>query len=376
MSDDPKKTDAPTPDDAPTPRPILSDEDRIRSALELAQSRAPPALANALLQAKPIVVPLIMGMMTVFRFVAPAHLLLFQTMYTVLSTLPWDLLQAALGLGLCFFGGSYCASIAACEAFAMTGWPVTKRHLTEVYQNAFKIVKASESDDRKDDDGDGIADVKQIPAGELIERKVRLAARAVEDPQKLAAALGGLYTGWLAVQGVLRIEFARTINLAISCSQFVEVRTIELFTPFLAPFIGPDFVGWLPVTISSATRGFFVFFAWKLQQMVSAVQSAMRGGLMFSRGILNFANARGLKSLGGMSLEHDKTYLDELVGYAIATVGFYFQWHYGFAMPFPFSLVMLPLDAIEWYIRFSVSTAGGASDAPAMAPAKRSFFRF
>ncbi len=114
------------------------------------------------------------------------------------------------------------------------------------------------------------------------------------------------------------------------------------------------------MAISSATKAFFVFWAWKLQEIVSAVQSGMRGGLMFSRSMLNFANNRGLKSLWGMSLEHEHTYLDEVFGYAIAACGFFFQWHFGFAMPFPFNIVMLPLDAIEWYVRWSVTTGGEA----------------
>ena len=79
----------------------------------------------------------------------------------------------------------------------MTGWPVTKRHLTDVYEAVVAMDAAQKADDAKDDDGDGVADVKQIPASQLIDRKIKVAATAVKDPQKLAAAVGGLYTGWL-----------------------------------------------------------------------------------------------------------------------------------------------------------------------------------
>ena len=67
-------------------------------------------------------------------------------------------------------------------------------------------------------------------------------------------------------------------------------------------------------------------------------------------------NKRGVKRLGPFSLEHEHTYLDEAVGYCVAACGFYVQWHLGFAAPFPLNLVLLPLDALEWYIRYSVST--------------------
>jgi len=209
---------------------------------------------------------------------------------------------------------------------------------------------------KKDDDGDGIADVKQIPTSQLIDCKVRVAAQAVKDPQKLAAAIGGLYTGWLSVQASLRIKFARTITLAISCATLVEYYVIKALLPVASPFVAPEFVHWLPTAFSTATRGLFLYFAWKLQEMVSAVQSGLRGGLMFTRGLLAWMNKQGVKNIGPISLESDHTYIDEVLGYMVAACGVYVQWNLGFGMPFPFSLIMFPLDIIEWYIRYSVAT--------------------
>jgi hypothetical protein len=131
-------------------------------------------------------------------------------------------------------------------------------------------------------------------------------------------------------------------------------------------------------------QALFVYFAWKLQEVVSAAQSGLRGGLLFSRGVCAWLNRRGHKSFLGLSLEPDKTYLDEAprdaivlfscsacsrrrftilrcdqaVGYVLAALGFYVQWQFGFGIPFPFSLVMLPLDAVEWYVRWSVTSDG------------------
>jgi len=201
--------------------------------------------------------------------------------------------------------------------------------------------------------------VKQIATSELIDRKVRVAAGAVKDPQRLSAALGGLYVGWLSVQGVLRVKFAKTINLAVACSQFVEYYVCKALLPVLSPLLADEFRSWLPVAIKTTTKGFFVYFAWKLQEVVSAAQSGMRGGLMFSRGVANFLNKRGYTSVLGFSIEHEKTYLDELVGYLLAAAGFYVQWSLGFALPFPFNIVMFPMDCVEWYIRWTIT-----SDAP------------
>ena len=67
---------------------------------------------------------------------------------------------------------------------------------------------AHAADERRDDDGDGVADVTQISAQDLMTRKLALYAMAIKDPEKFAHALGGLWSAWLAVQGVLRLEFA------------------------------------------------------------------------------------------------------------------------------------------------------------------------
>ena len=381
---DAKKTDAFTPDDraaererimgiyrspskltaAPAaPRGPLSQEDRIAGLILEAQKRAPPQLAQFLQRAGPVLVPFINGAIVVFNFVGPICFAIAQAIHTIIIWLPWDLLQATIGLCLCFFGGGYCASIAACEAFLMTGWPVTKRHLTEVYESAKAIVEAQKADEKRDSNNDGIADVQLMSASELVDHKLRITAAAVKEPQKLAAAIGGLYTGWLSVQGVLRIKFAKTVNLAMACSQFIEYYVTKFLLPMLTPFVAAEFVHWLPTCLSTMTRGFFVWFAWKMQEVVSAAQSGMRGGLMFSRGLLNWLNKRGVRRIGPLSLKHDETYFDEIVGYTVALFGFWVQWNHGFGVPFPLNLVMLPFDVLEWYIRVSITNGGSPAGA-------------
>lgn len=81
------------------------------------------------------------------------------------------------------------------------------------------IQAANEADDKKDEDGNGIADVKELTPKELLQRKLTVFALAVKDPARLNAAIGGLYTAWIAVQGTLRIEFARTITLGVSMAE-------------------------------------------------------------------------------------------------------------------------------------------------------------
>ena len=67
------------------------------------------------------------------------------------------------------------------------------------------------------------------------------------------------------------------------------------------------------------------------------------------------------KSSRQCNLTHLLTYLltdllDEVVGYAVAALGFYYQYAWGFALPFPLSLLFFPLSWIEWYIRWAVTS--------------------
>ena len=47
--------------------------------------------------------------------------------------------------------------------------------------------------------------------------------------------------------------------------------------------------------------------------------------------------------------------LDDVVGYTLALFGFYTQWQWGFGLPFPLNLIMLPFTLIEWYIRWTIT---------------------
>ena len=46
-----------------------------------------------------------------------------------------------------------------------------------------------------------------------------------------------------------------------------------------------------------------------------------------------------------------------MAGYSVAALGLALQWQWGFSLPFPLNIVMLPFDLVEWYIRWTVSSA-------------------
>ena len=149
------------------------------------------------------------------------------------QTLPLDILRALLGLALCFFGGAYCTSIAAVEAFNLAGWSTTKAALEEIWEDALLIREAHEADEKKDGDGSSTTGARQMTPTEIVQRKVHVALCAVRDPQQLAVAVGGVYAGWLAVIGTLRLQFAKTVPLGVTIAEMVDEPAMRFGLPLL-----------------------------------------------------------------------------------------------------------------------------------------------
>ena len=95
--------------------------------------------------------------------------------------------------------------------------------------------------------------------------------------------------------------------------------------------------------------------AWYTQTLISAFTSALAGGLIATRALMSILSQKGI-NLGGLVPDnHLDTSKDEIVSYAFATVGFYFQFKNGFGLPFPFNLIFMPLGWAEYYIKWSVT---------------------
>jgi len=278
---------------------------------------------------------------------------------TVYETLPLDIVQALLGLALCFFGGAYYASIAAVEAFMMVGWATTRAALEDIYEDLLLIHEASERDDKQQaeillqaDKLDKTRLARSSSGAELVQRKMRVAVLAVRDPEKLSQAVGGLYAGWIAVQGTLRLEFAKTITLGVSIAAMLDKPALRYGLPILTHAVPAEYHRWLPTAIRTLCKAVAVSIAWWLAVAIAAFQSALRGGLMCSKALLRWAKSKQL-----IEVQADETHLDEALGYALCVLGFYTQWVWGFALPFPFNIVLLPFTGVEWYIRWSVTSA-------------------
>lgn len=329
----------------------LDHRETIARLIASAPTTINPSFARALQKAQPALTAL----QNFINIVGPFYLKLFELIAFAKQTLPTEILTALVGLGMCFFGGAYCASIAAVEAFLLTGWMTTRAAIVDVWDDVLLMRAATAEDSKKDDDDDGVADATQGTPAERLARKARVAALAVRDPEKLTTALGGLYCGWVAVQGTLRLQFAKTITLGVSIAKLLEAPALRVLVPLLAPLVPADLRHWLPTSIRAAMKAVAVFVAWQVQVMVSAVQSALRGGLLFSRAALAYARKNGHLDQR-IADAADEARLVEVVGYAVALFGFYTQFVHGFGLPFPFNIVMLPFTLVEWYVRWSMTS--------------------
>lgn len=113
---------------------------------------------------------------------------------------PELLAEMLAGFVLCFFGGSFVTLIAAFEAFRQCGaYESVSVNGAELYKELCTVWEANASDDKKDENNDGVADVEQLSgSAELVKRKTLLLLRTV-DPQRITSALVGINTGERAV---------------------------------------------------------------------------------------------------------------------------------------------------------------------------------
>ena len=338
-----------------TPAQAQRQRDRDREERAVADAVAGPPSA-AVRQMVEHAAPALAVLAAVINKVGPFYAKAAEIGYGLYRTLPLDVLHALVGAALCFFGGAYVASIAAVEAFALVGWSTTGAALEEIYEDLRLIKAAHDEDERKKTDGDGAAitllKAAQEQPAELLQSKLRVAAMAVRDPEKLTTAVAGVYAGWIAVQGTLRLEFAKTITLGVSIASMLDAPALRYGLPLLAHVVPPEYQRWLPTLIRTAAKAIAISLAWYLSVVIAAIQSALRGGQLCAKGLLRWAAKHEL--VAGVGAE-EGGFADEALGYALASLGFYTQWAWGFALPFPFNIVMAPFSLVEWWIRWSMT---------------------
>lgn len=302
---------------------------------------------------------------------AEAYWICYKAVYDVSKVLPWNVIQMIFGIALCFFGGTFLASIAAIEAFRCLGGKQVWESLCTVWtegETAYKAIK-------KDADGDGRPDLEQEYEGkELARQQMLQGMKAVKDPELVQTALVFLYTSWISVLATLKVQFARTTALALGIADCVKLPMTLVFGKALAFALGPDLKHWVDTIIDTSVKIIAVICAWQIQVVISAFYSGLRGGRMFAESAIHLLEEKGyLKSVPDFlaprskpvegkedesELDMDSTYLDEILMFPLAAIGFWYQLNHGFtfvALPLPIKLVLLPLEVIEWILEWKIT---------------------
>lgn len=257
---------------------------------------------------------------------------------------PELLVPSLIGFVMCFFGGSFLTLIAAVEAFKLCGYENTVANAKIIYEDIKKVIDHNLADDKKDDDNDGTPDVLQVSGAELVKRKVLLVLRTV-DPNRLTCAIAAINAGFLGVIATLKMQFAKTITLGNAIASTIEGPVDRYIIPKVEPHVPEEYRKWIRPVISYSIRSVAISIAWFIQRIISALHSALRGGLMCSRNILKYLSAMKI-----YELDENDTYLDEIVGYGLAVLGLIFQLSTAFSLPFPLNFLLFPFTIVEYIL--------------------------
>jgi hypothetical protein len=199
------------------------------------------------------------------------------------------------------------------------------------------------------------------------------------------------------VAAVLTLQFAQTINVALSIAEFLNRPCDRVVTPLLQAAIPAEYDKWVPVVLRVSnksaphiymrardnvfclfnmifqcysccykmykrmpyvqwiTKSIAMSIAWYIQSIQSAFASALIGGVMIGHSFVHFCAHRGITLGGLIPPRHQDTMVDEVLSYIFAAMGFYFQLRLGFKLPFPLNLVLWPFGTADYYIRWAIT---------------------
>jgi len=293
-------------------------------------------------------------------FIMIAYFKVMKVVYRIYKLLPMNVLSMIFGAALCFFGGTYFATIAAIEGFRQFGGQALWDEIAVCWEEGGRAVVALEADSKIDANKDGIEDVNQMDFNAWSSHVTVISMVAVKDPSRLQKAVQFLCTTWLAVLAVLKFQFAKTISLCLAVAEMLEMPACRIFGPVLAVALGPDLNHWCFTIISTTIKIISVIVASYVQSVISAFYSGLRGGTMFATSLINIMSEKGwldkcplVKDADG-KFDPNLSIIDECIGYPLAAAGFYWQFTNGFALPFPYSLIMFPITCVDWVLKWQI----------------------
>ncbi len=129
----------------------------------------------------------------------------------------------------------------------------------------------------------------------------------------------------------------------------IEKPAFKYFLPVVEKVLPAEYKKWAKPVITFIIKSIAVSIAWMLQRMISMLHSAVRGGLMCSRNILQYCN-----EMGYIKIDQEETYIDEMVGFALAAVGLMWQLT-RYRLPYPLTFVLFPFFVAEFALEWMVN---------------------
>jgi hypothetical protein len=258
---------------------------------------------------------------------------------------PAEFLTAIIGFVLCFYGSGFMTLIAAVEAFRMCGYTRTTKALNLLYEQ-YQIAAANlAKDDLVDENKDGISDNKQRPQGELVKRKLKIAAKSC-DPEALSDGFQGMYAGLIAVIATLQLRFAQVLTLGASLGDGLH-QIVSKFAPAIQEAMDPEFAKWVPQGLMYVCKFVGVSLAWFVQRMIFGFTSAMKGGPLLCRGV---RKVLVLNKVVDDSFLHEDSANFNYASFAVSALGFYAQFNRGFGNLGFAAIIFFPLSCFDTVI--------------------------
>ena len=160
-------------------------------------------------------------------------------------------------------------TIAAAETFRVSGGDRVQTALAHLWDDLKAVHRANVMDNKKDDDGDGVADVDQISKQALMTRKAALVLKTV-NPNRLLQATGALAQAFAGVCATLKLQFAKVISVAVSISDNVRPLLLQFLAPALVSVIPRDFHHWIFPAIDVMAKVLGMSLAWCLFRVIAA----------------------------------------------------------------------------------------------------------
>lgn len=326
----------------------------VRNLLDLQQSATASAqngVSTVLSKVGPVISALCSAMDFLSPFVTKA-VATGQSVWAVLAPYhPEELSTVGLGLILVFCGGYYPMLIAAVEAIKLCGYDKIHACVLQLWESYKAARDASLKDDQRDDNNDGIADVNQITKSELISRKILVVMTAI-DPALVNGALSGLMSSTLAVLATLRMQMAKTVVLAAAIGDVFTKALDRFLRAPVESVTPPNLRKWVPIGLGWLARVIAMSVAYTAQRILSAFHSAVRGSQLVVKGLAAFGRRHGVPT----DIVDEGTLAFTALTALVAFAGLSVQLQSGFGSPlsFPFSVILWPLNILEYLVKWGV----------------------